>query len=60
MRFRYAGWVRCQAIIPGRLLRTGENTFTLKLPAEAGAVAIRNVELQLKNPWQKLDSLLSP
>lgn len=60
MRFHYAGWVRAQKIVPAGVLRAGENTVTLQLPAEAAPVALRNVELQLKNHWQKLDYILVP
>jgi hypothetical protein len=60
MRFHYAGWIRCQKIIPGSALHAGLNTFNLQLPAGAAPVAIRAVELQLKHHWQKLDYTLSP
>lgn len=60
MRFHYAGWVRSRAIIPGRFLRAGENVITFQLPAGAEPVAIRTVELQLKNPWQQFDYTLTP
>ena len=60
MRFHYSGWVHCQKIIPGSLLRAGANSFILQLPAGTGPVAIRAVELQLKHNWQQLDYSLSP
>ena len=60
MRFHYTGWLHCQALIPGRALRAGSNTFTLRLPGDAQPVAVRAVELQLKHSWQKLDYSLSP
>lgn len=60
MRFHYAGWVRCQQVIPGSALHAGVNTFILQLPADAGPVAVRAVELQLKHEWKKLDYTVSP
>lgn len=60
MRFRYAGWLRAQAVIPGSALRSGTNTVTFQLPAGSSPAAIRAVELQLKNPWKGLDYLLAP
>lgn len=60
MSFRYSGWVKAQKIIPGRLLHTGQNRFTIQLPNATGAVAVRSVEIQLKHPWKKLDYILSP
>ena len=60
MRFHYSGWVRCQKIIPGSLLRKGLNTFILELPSGASPVAIRAVELQLKHNWRQLDYSLVP
>ncbi len=60
MRFRHAGWLRGQVAIPGRLLRAGENRLSLRLPPGAGTVGVRNVELQLKHPWQKLEYTLIP
>ena len=60
MRFHYAGWVRAQKIIPAGGLRAGENTISVRLAPEAAPVALRNVELQLKNHWQKLDYILIP
>lgn len=60
MRFRYAGWLRAQKIIPGALLKAGLNRLVLTLPAEAGTVAVRNLALQLKNNWKNLDYTLNP
>jgi hypothetical protein len=48
VRFRYAGWLQAQAVIPGSALRVGPNKIVLRLPGESGAVAVRAVELQLK------------
>ena len=55
MRFRYAGWLHGQLILPGSALRMGTNTITLQLPADASPVAIRAIELQLKHNWRILD-----
>jgi hypothetical protein len=60
MSFRYAGWVRSQQLIAGSHLQPGENTFTLFLPEGSKPVAIRAVEIQLKNPWKNLDYNLAP
>ncbi|HWL52491.1 MAG TPA: hypothetical protein VNQ90_08655 [Chthoniobacteraceae bacterium] len=60
MRFHYAGWVRSRVMIPGHLLRTGKNVVTFQLPSGVDAVAIRRVELQLKNHWQQLDYTVTP
>lgn len=60
MRFRYAGWLHGQLMIPGSALHVGNNTLILQLPAEAGPAAIRAVELQLKHNWRKLDYTLAP
>lgn len=60
MRFRYAGWLRAQKIIPGALLKSGVNRLVLALPAEAGTVAVRNLALQLKNNWKNLDYTINP
>jgi len=55
MRFRYAGWLHGQVILPGSALRVGTNTLTLQLPADATPAAIRAIELQLKHNWRILD-----
>jgi len=60
MRFCYAGWLHGQLIIPGSALHAGNNTITLALPPEASPVAIRALELQLKNNWRILDYTLAP
>jgi hypothetical protein len=56
VRFRYAGWLQSQKAIPGGLLKPGVNKIELRLPAESGPVAVRSLELQLKNQWQNLDA----
>ncbi|MDR3401082.1 MAG: hypothetical protein P4L99_01185 [Chthoniobacter sp.] len=60
MRFRYAGWLRAQKVIPGAMLKTGANRLVLTLPAEGSVVAIRNLALQLKHNWKNLDYTLNP
>ena len=55
MRFRYAGWLHGQVILPGSALRVGTNTLILQLPADATPAAIRAIELQLKHNWRILD-----
>jgi hypothetical protein len=60
MRFQYTGWLRAQVIVPGNALRSGLNKVTISLSQESGAVAIRNLELQLKQNWKYLDYTLSP
>jgi len=60
MRFRYAGWLHGQLIVPGSALHVGNNTLILQLPADAGPAAIRAVELQLKHNWRILDYTLAP
>lgn len=58
--FRYASWVPCQKIIPGRLLQPGQNRFTLQLPPGSAPIAIRRLDIQLKHHWKKLDYTLAP
>lgn len=60
MRFRYAGWLRCQKVIPGSALVAGENRLAIQLHSESGPVAVRAVELQLKYNWKSLDYTLIP
>lgn len=60
MRFRYAGWLHAQLIIPGSALRAGANTLTLRLPADTTPAAIRSIELQLKHNWRILDYTFAP
>ncbi len=58
--FRYAGWLRVQKLIPVALLTAGLNNLTVKLSNTTDSVAIRSVSLQLKYPWDKLDTVLVP
>ena len=60
MHFHYAGWLHGQLIIPGSVLRTGNNTLTLQLSAGSGPLAIRAIELQLKQNWRILDYSFAP
>lgn len=55
MRFRYTGWLPCQAIIPGSQLHSGVNKLTLTANHEGTSVAVRAVELQLKHNTETLD-----
>lgn len=49
VRFRYTGWLRCQKAVPASLLVTGLNKITIQLSNQSGPVAVRAIELQLKN-----------
>lgn len=60
MRFRYAGWVRCQQVIPGSALQKGFNQLSLAISRQSAPVAIRSVELELKNAWKHLHYQLAP
>jgi hypothetical protein len=46
--YRYAGWLKCQKVIPGSLLTAGTNELLLSTPGQTTPVAIRAVEVQLK------------
>lgn len=60
MRFQYTGWLQAQAIVPGKVLRSGLNKITIGLSEGSRAIAVRNVELQLKHNWKHFDYILSP
>ena len=60
MRFQYTGWLRAQVVIPGFQMQGGLNKFSVTLSDESGSIAIRNVELQLKNNWKQFDYILTP
>jgi hypothetical protein len=60
MHFRYAGWLRCQKVVPGSSLDAGLNQLTFEIPKQTGTIAIRAVELQLKNNWQNLEYKIVP
>jgi hypothetical protein len=46
--YRYAGWLKCQAVIPGSLLTAGTNEILISTPGRTEPVALRAVEVQLK------------
>jgi hypothetical protein len=46
--FRYAGWLKCQKVIPGSLLTAGTNELLITTPGHPAPVALRAVEVQLK------------
>ena len=60
MTFRYTGWLRAQKIIPADALAAGLNNLTIGLSNTVDSVAIRSVSIQLKYPWDKLDTDLVP
>lgn len=60
MDFRYTGWLRAQAVVPGDALVAGLNNLSVALSNGSKAVAIRAVSIQLKYNWDKLDYILSP
>ncbi len=60
MRFQYSGWLRAQMVIPGHVLRSGLNKITIGMSEDSGPIAVRNVELQLKQNWKHFDYILSP
>ena len=60
MRFQYTGWVRAQFVIPGNLLHSGQNAVTIRVGDDSSAIAVRNVELQLKHNWKHFDYILTP
>lgn len=60
MRFQYTGWLRAQCVMPRSVLRSGSNKIIIGLSEGSGPVAIRNVELQLKQNWEHLDYILTP
>lgn len=55
MRFRYAGWLRGQKIIPGSALRTGVNKVVVRLHSDSGPLVLRTLEMQLKYNTPGLD-----
>ncbi len=60
VNFRYTGWVRAQKVIPAASLSAGLNNLSVKLSNTTDSVAIRSVSIQLKYPWDKLDTVLVP
>lgn len=60
MRFQYTGWLRAQVAVPGFQTQGGLNKFSVTLSDESGSIAVRNVELQLKQNWKHFDYILTP
>jgi len=60
MQFHYAGWLKCQIILPGSSLPAGQNQLVIQLGDPSGSVAIRAVEVQLKYNWKNFDYTLAP
>jgi hypothetical protein len=60
MRFQYTGWLRAQIAVPGFQMTGGLNKVTVTLSDESGSIAVRNVELQLKQNWKHFDYILTP
>jgi hypothetical protein len=46
--FRYGGWLKCQKVIPGSLLKAGDNEVVISTPGDPSPVAMRAIEVQLK------------
>jgi hypothetical protein len=46
--YRYGGWLKCQKVIPGSLLKSGTNELLIGTPGRPAPVALRAVEVQLK------------
>jgi hypothetical protein len=60
VRYRYAGWLRCEKIIPASSLAAGVNRLSLSVPRFARPVAVRALEIQLKYPWEGRDNPGAP
>jgi hypothetical protein len=60
LRFQYTGWLASQLAIPATGLRPGLNKIAVSLSDTSGPIAIRNVELQLKQNWKHFDYILTP
>lgn len=46
--YRYAGWLKCQKVIPGSLLMAGSNEVLISTPGQPSPVALRAFQVQLK------------
>ena len=46
--YRYAGWLKCQKVIPGSLLTAGTDELLITTPGHPAPVALRSVAVQLK------------
>ena len=60
LRFQYTGWLPAQIAVPPTGLRPGLNKIVIGLSQTSGPLAIRNVELQLKQNWKHFDYILTP
>jgi hypothetical protein len=60
LRFQYTGWLPAQVSVPTAGLKAGLNKITVSLSESSGPIAIRNVELQLKQNWKHFDYILTP
>jgi hypothetical protein len=60
LRFQYTGWLTAQVAIPAGKLKPGLNKITFGLSESSGPIAIRNIELQLKQNWKHFDYILTP
>lgn len=46
--YRYAGWLKCQKVVPGSLLTAGSNAILITTPGRPQPVALRAISVQLK------------
>lgn len=53
--FRYSGWLRATRLVPTFALSNGANLLEITAKSEAGEIAIRRVDIQLKYPFEQLD-----
>lgn len=53
--FRYAGWLRATRLVPTFALTAGVNMLEVTAKTEAGEMALRRVDIQLKYPFEQLD-----
>lgn len=60
IRFQYTGWLPAKFVVPATGLKPGLNKISVGLSDSSGPVAIRNVELQLKQNWKHFDYILTP
>lgn len=60
LRFQYTGWLTAQVALPASALQPGMNKIVVGLSDSSGPIAIRNVELQLKQNWKHFDYILTP
>jgi len=60
LRFRYAGWLKAQIVVPGSRLQPGLNKLVLRVTNSTGSIVVRTVEIQLKYPSSSFDYDLHP